>query len=74
MGEANFDSESIVPITQDELILLIISLIHTQKKNKKNMEDYKCNIFYVIFSKYFLCLSETLNSLTENESVIVNTF
>ena len=35
MGEANFDSESIVPITQDKLILLIISSIHTQKKNKK---------------------------------------
>ena len=33
MGEANSDSESIVTITVDELALLIISSIHTLKRN-----------------------------------------
>ena len=35
MGDANSDSESIVTITEDELTLLIISSIHTLKRNKK---------------------------------------
>ena len=34
MGEANSDSESIVTITENELTLLIISSIHTLKRNK----------------------------------------
>ena len=37
MGEGNSDSKSIVAITEGELILLIISSIHTLKRNKKNM-------------------------------------
>ena len=35
MGEANFDSESIVTITGNELTLVIITSIHTLKRNKK---------------------------------------
>ena len=42
MEEANSDSESIVTITDNELTLLIISSIHTQKRSKKNVVDYKC--------------------------------
>ena len=37
MGEANSDWESLVTIT--ELTLLIISSIHTVKRNKKNVVD-----------------------------------
>ena len=37
MGEANSDWESIVTITEDELTLLIISSIHTMKRDKKKM-------------------------------------
>ena len=36
MGEANSYSES---ITENELTLLIISSIHTLKRNKKNVVD-----------------------------------
>ena len=39
MGEANYDLESFVTITENELILLIISSIDTLKKNKKNVVD-----------------------------------
>ena len=39
MGEANYDLESFVTITENELTLLIISSIHTLKKNKKNVVD-----------------------------------
>ena len=35
MGEANSDSESIFAITENELTLLIISSIHSLKRNKK---------------------------------------
>ena len=35
MGEANSNSESIVTITENELTLLIISSIHTLKRNKQ---------------------------------------
>ena len=42
MGEANSDSEFIVTITEDELTLLIISSIHTLKRSKKNVVDWKC--------------------------------
>ena len=35
MGVANCDSEPIVTITEDELKLVIISSIHTLKRNKK---------------------------------------
>ena len=78
MGEANSDSESIVTITENELTLLIISSIHTLKRSKKDMVDLieVCNIVeesveFEISSDVF---TETLNSLIENESVIVNTF
>ena len=37
MGEANSDWESVVTITEDELTLLIISSIHTMKRDKKKM-------------------------------------
>ena len=39
MGEANSDSESAVTITEDELTFLVISSIHTLKRNKRNMVD-----------------------------------
>ena len=77
MGEANFDLESIVIITENELTLLIISSIHTLKRNKKRcgrLEVYnlvKESVEFEISSDVF---TETLNSLIENESVIVNTF
>ena len=77
MGEANSDSESIVTITENELTLLIVSSIHTLKRNKKKcgrLEVYnlvKESVELKISSEVF---TETLNSLIENESVIVNTF
>ena len=77
MGEANSDSESIVTITEDELTLLIISSIHTLKGNKTKcgrLELYnivKESPEFEISSEVF---TETLNSLIESESVIVNTF
>ena len=76
MGEANSDSES-VTITEDELTLFIISSIHTLKRNKKKcgrLEVYnlvKGSVEFEISSEVFI---ETLNSLFENESVIVNSF
>ena len=76
MEEANSDSESIVTITGDELTLLIISSIHTLKKNKKicgGLGAYnlvKESVEFKISSKVF---TEMLNSLIKNESVIVNT-
>ena len=39
MGKANYDSESIVTVTEDELTLLIIPSIHMLKRNKKNVVD-----------------------------------
>ena len=39
MEEANYDLESTVTITEDELTLLTISSIHTLKRNKKNVVD-----------------------------------
>ena len=76
MGEANSNSESIVTITEDELTLLIFSSIHTLKRNKKSgrLEVYnsvKESVEFEISSEVF---TETLNSLSESESVIVNTF
>ena len=77
MGEANSDSESIVTITDNELTLLIVSSIHTLKRNKRKcgrLEVYnlvKESVELKISSEVF---TETLNSLIENESVIVNTF
>ena len=76
MGDASSDSESIVTITEDELTLLIISSIHTLKRNKKKsgrLEVYnlvKKSVEFYISSEV---LTETLNSLIENKSVIVNT-
>ena len=67
MGEANFNSESIVTITEDEFTLLIISSIRTLKRNKKNVVHLSLWNSSDVFA-------ETLNSLIENESVIVNTF
>ena len=77
MGEANSDSESTVTITEEELTLLIISSIHTLKRNKKKcgrLEVYnlvKESVEFKISPEVF---TETLNSLIENESDIVNTF
>ena len=77
MGEANSDSESIFAITENELTLLIISSIHSLKRNKKKSGRLKVynlvkeSVEFEISSDVF---TETLNSLIENESVIVNTF
>ena len=77
MGEANSDSESIVTITKNELTFLIISSIHTLKRNKNKcgrLEVYnlvKESIEFEISSDVF---TEALNSLIGNESVIVSTF
>ena len=76
MGEANSDSESVVTFTENELTLLIISSIHTLKRNKKMRQTRSVNLVkesveFEISSDVF---TETLNSLIENESVIVNTF
>ena len=77
MGEANSDLESIFAITENELTLLIISSIHSLKRNKKKsgrLEVYhlvKESVKFEISSDFF---TETLNSLIENESVIVTTF
>ena len=77
MGEANSDSESIVTITENELTLLIISSIHTLKRNQKKcgrLEVHnllKASVDFKISSDVF---TGKLNSLIENESVIVNTF
>ena len=77
MGDANSDSESTVTITENELTLLIISSIYTLKRNKQKcgrLEVYnlvKESVEFEISSDVF---TETLNSLTEDESVTVNTF
>ena len=74
--EENSYSRSIVTITEDELTLLIILSMHTLKKTKKcgRLEVYnlvKESAEYEISSDVF---TETLNSLIENQSLIVNTF
>ena len=77
MGEANSDPESIVTITENELALLIISSIHTLKRNKKRcgrLEVYNLVTESVEFEISSDVFTETLNYLIENESVIVNTF
>ena len=77
MGEANSDSKSIVTITEDELTLLIISSIHTLKRNKKKcgkLEVYNLVKESVEFEMSSDVFTETLNSLIENESVIVSIF
>ena len=81
MEEANSDSEPIVAITEDELTLLIISSIHTLKRNKTNkkktrnrLEVYNLVKEFVEFEVSLEVFTETLNSLIENKSVIVNTF
>ena len=79
MGEANSDSESIVTITDDELTLLIISSIHTLKRNNKKKKCGKLEVYnllkesveFEISSEVF---TEIVNSLIENKSVTVNTF
>ena len=70
MGEANFDSESIVTITGNELTLVIITSIHTLKRNKKKcgrQEVYnlvKESVEFEISSEVF---TETINYLIENQ-------
>ena len=76
MGEANSDSESTVTTTENELTLINIWSIHAVEKQKKfgRLEVYnlvKESLEFEISSDIF---TETLNSLIENESVIVNTF
>ena len=39
MEDANSDSQSIGTITENELTLLIISSLHTLKRNRKNAVD-----------------------------------
>ena len=76
MAEANSDLESIVTIIENELTLLIISSLHTLKRNKKIWQTRSVYfseraVEFEISSGVF---TETLNSLIENELVIVNTF
>ena len=75
MGEANSDLESVVSITENELTFFIIPSTHMWKQDKcGGLEVYdlvKKSIEFKIFSEVF---TETLNSLTENESIIVITF
>ena len=77
MGEANFDSESIVTITGNELTLVIITSIHTLKRNKKKCgrqevhNVVKESVEFEISSEVF---TEIINYLIEKKSVIVNTF
>ena len=77
MGEANFDSESIVTITGNELTLVIITSIHTLKRNKKKCGRQevhnlvKESVEFEISSEVF---TEIINYLIEKKSVIVNTF
>ena len=73
MGEANSDSES----TENEFTLLIISSIHTLKRNLKKCGRLEvCNLVKesIELEKSSDVFTETLNSLIENESVIVSTF
>ena len=73
MGEANSDSES----TENEFTLLIISSIHTLKRNFKKCGRLEvCNLVKesIELEKSSDVFTETLNSLIENESVIVSTF
>ena len=64
-------------MTEDESTLFIILSIHTLKRNKKKcdkIEMYnleKESVEFKISSEVF---TKTLNSLLENESVIVSTF
>ena len=71
MGEANSDLESIVTITENELTL-IISSIHTLKRNKKKrgkLEVYNLVKESVEFEISSYVFTETLNSLIESESL-----
>ena len=75
MGETNSDSESIVTITENELTLLSISSIHTLDRNKKQCGRLEVNNRWVPWIRNVLdVFTETLNSLIENESVIVSIF
>ena len=75
MGETNSDSESIVTITENELTLLSISSIHTLGRNKKQCGRLEVNNRWVPWIRNVLdVFTETLNSLIENESVIVSIF
>ena len=70
------DSESVIAISEDQLALLITTSIQTLKRKKKcgreevyNLvnESIECKISSEAFN-------EILNSLIENESVIINSF
>ena len=77
MADINSDLESIVNIAEDEFTLLIISSIHTLKRNKKKcgrLEVYDLEQESVEFKISSELFSETLNSLIENESVTDNAF
>ena len=75
MGETNSDSKSIVTITENELTLLSISSIHTLDRNKKQCGRLEVNNRWVPWIRNVLdVFTETLNSLIENESVIVSIF
>ena len=73
MREANYDWESIVIITDNELTLLIITSIRETKKCGR-LEVYNLVKESVEFEKSSDVFTETLYSLIENESVTVNTF
>ena len=77
MGEEMSDSESVTAISEDQLALLITTSIQTLKRKKKKCgreevfnlvnESIECKISFEAFN-------EILNSLIENESVIINSF
>ena len=85
MGEANFDSESIVTIIEDELTLLIISSIHTLKRKKicgrlkKVFNLVKESLEFEISSDVFTplkhyILSFKMNQLSSIHLKIVNVY
>ena len=77
MGEEMSDSESVTAISEDQLALLITTSIQTLKRKKKKCSREEVfnlvneSIEYKISSEAF---NEILNSLIENESVIINSF
>ena len=73
MGEEMSDSESVTAISEDQLRLLITTSIQTLKRKKKKCgrEEVNESIECKISSEAF---NEILNSLIENESVIINSF
>ena len=54
MGEANSDLESPVNITEDKLTLLIISSIHTLKRNKRKCD--RLEVYILVKDRLEVCI------------------